>query len=116
MVLPAGQVCAQLPRENFWTRRLGDAERASDNMRRHWAELFLCAAAAWRMVQRPGSRGAGHFRCGAEFFSHTRRQLWRCAKMAAIGRPLPFLPGGWARQARESMLERMIWFIESLAA
>jgi hypothetical protein len=33
---------------------------------------------------------AGHFRCGADFLSHQRRVLCRCAKRPAIVRPLPF--------------------------
>src|ERR1700730_2703602 len=107
MVPPAGHVWVQLPRENFVTRRFGAAERASDNMRKHCAALLRCAAAARFMVQRSGSTGAGHFICGAEFFSHTRRLLCRCAKIAAIVRPLPFLPGTWARHARGSRSERM---------
>src|SRR5580704_3106394 len=116
MVPPAGHVCDQLPRENFATRRFGAAERASDNMRRHCAALLLCAAAACFMVQRSGSSGGGHFRCGAEFLSHESRLLCRCAKMAAMVRPPPFLPGGWARHARASRCERMSWFIASLLA
>src|SRR6202030_3111867 len=116
MVPPAGHVRVQLPRENFVTRRFGAAERASVNIRRHCAALLLCAAAACFMVQRSGSSGGGHFRCGAEFFSHTRRLLCRCEKMAAMVRPLPFLPGGWARHARGSRSERMSWFIASLLA
>src|SRR5580700_3537003 len=116
IVPPAGHVCVQLPRQNFETRRFGSAERASDNMRKHCAALLLCAAAACFMVQRSGSSGGGHFRCGAEFFSHERRTLCRWAKMAAMVRPLPFWPGGWARHARGSRLERMSWFIASLLA
>src|ERR1700722_12391852 len=116
MVPPAGQVCAQLPRENFVTRRFGFAERASVNIRKHCAALFRCAAAACFIVHRSGSSGAGHFKCGAEFLSHTSRLLCKCAKIAAIVRPLPFLPGGSARQARGSRLERITWFIPSLLA
>ena len=96
MVPPAGQVCAQLPRENFVTRRFGSAERASVNIRKHCPALFRCAAAACFIVHRSGSSGAGHFKCGAEFFSQTSRQLCKCAKIAAMVRPLPFLPGGSA--------------------
>src|SRR5579864_7161692 len=106
MVAPAGHTGAQAPRENFVTLRFGPDENTSVSMRRHWAALFLCAAAAWRLVQRSGSSGAGHFRCGAEFFSHTRRLLCRWAKRAAMVRPLPALPGGFARQARGSSLAR----------
>src|SRR5208282_3698572 len=116
MVASAGQVGAQLPREYIVTRRLGLSESASVSIARHCAPLFLCAAAACFIVQRSGSSGFGHFRCGAEFRSHTRRLLCRCAKMAAIVRPLPFLPGGSARQARGSRSERMSWFIASLIA
>jgi len=64
------------------------------SMRRHCAALFRCAATACFMVQRWGSRAGGHFRCGAFFFSHLRRQLCRCVKIAAMVRPLPFSPGG----------------------
>src|SRR5579859_94280 len=116
MVPPAGHVCDQLPRENFETRRFAEADNASVNMRRHCSALFLCAAAACFLVQRPGSSGAGHFKCGAEFFSHTSRLLCRCAKMAAMVRPLPFSPGAWVRHARASRFERMSWFMASLLA
>src|SRR5260370_39797047 len=116
MVPPGGHVCVQLPRENFATRRFGAAESASDSMRRHCAALLLCAAAACLMVQRSGSSGGGHFKCGAEFFSHTSRLLCRGAKMAAMVRPLPFLPGSWARHARGSRWERMNAIIPSLVA
>src|SRR5271168_920087 len=98
MVAPAGQVGIQVSRENFAMRRLGRAERASDNMRRHCAALLRCAAEACLMVQRWGSRGRGDLRCGAFSRSHFSRQLWRWEKMAAMARPLPFLTGGWARQ------------------
>src|SRR5713226_1558949 len=104
MVPPAGHVGIQRSRENFETRRFGAAERASDNMRRHCAPLLLCAAAACFMVKQWRSSGGGHLRCGAFLFSHLRRQLCKCAKMAAMLRPLPFSPGGWARQDRKSVV------------
>src|ERR1700730_10515400 len=111
MVPPAGHVGTQLSRENFETRRFGAAERASVNMRRHCAALLLCAAAACFMVQRWGSSVVGHFRCGRERLSYLRRLLCRCAKMAAMVRPLPYSPGAWARHARGSRCERMSWFM-----
>src|SRR4051812_11483340 len=91
MAPPAGHVRVQLPRENFFTFRSGSVDNASVSMRRHASALLVCAAAACLMVQRNGPNAAGHFRCGAEVRSHTRRLLWRCAKMAAIVRPLPGL-------------------------
>lgn len=99
MAPPAGHTGAQLPRENFVTRRFSSAVRASDSMRTHCAALFLCAASACFIVHRYGSSAAGHFRCGAEFFSQTRRELCRWAKMAAIVRPPLRAPGNSARQA-----------------
>src|ERR1700730_11887828 len=116
MVAPAGQVGAQLPRENFVTRRFASPNRASVSIRRHCAALFLCAEAACFIVQRSGSSAAGHFRCGAEFLIHERRLLCRCAKIAAIVRPLPLLPGGSARLARGSRRASTSWFIASLIA
>src|SRR5579863_3090990 len=116
MVGVAGQTCDQLPRENFLTLRFESGDKASFNIRRHCAALFLWADAACLMVQRKGSSGAGHFRCGAEFLSHTKRLLCRCVKMAAMLRPPRFLPGGSARQARGSRCERINWFIASLMA
>src|SRR5436190_19363463 len=93
MVPPAGHTGTQPSREYFATRRFGAAESASDNMRKHCAALFLCAAAACFIVQRRGSSSAGHFKCGAEFLSHETRQLCRCAKIAAMVRLLPFCAG-----------------------
>ena len=63
MEAPAGHTRVQLPRENFVTLRFGSADRASVSMRRHCAGL-LCADAACFIVQRSGSSGAGHLRCG----------------------------------------------------
>src|SRR5271154_6892351 len=97
MVAPAGQVGIQVSRENFAMRRLGRAERASDSMRRHWAALLRCAEAVCLRVERWGLSGGGDLRCGAFSRSYLRRQLWRWEKMAAMVRPAPFCPGGWAR-------------------
>jgi len=41
MLAPAGQVGAQLPRENFVTRRFEPSEKASFNMRRALRRAFL---------------------------------------------------------------------------
>src|SRR5260370_12958807 len=99
MVASAGQVGAQLPRSNFVTRRLGSVDKASVNILRHCFPLFLWAAAACFIVQRSGSSAAGHFKCGAEVLGHTRRELCRGAKIAAVVRPLPLWPGGCAPPA-----------------
>src|SRR5882724_3303249 len=107
MVAPAGQVGAQLPRENFVTRRFEPSEKASFNMRRHCAALFLCAAAACFIVQRSGSSRAEHFRCGAEFLSQIRWLLCRCAKIAAMVRTFRLWPGDSARHALGSRRERI---------
>src|ERR1700674_774763 len=116
IVAPAGQVRVQLPRENFATRRFGSPDKASASIRRHCAALFLCAAAACVSVQRSGSSGAGHFRCGAEFLIHVRRLLCRCAKIAPIVRPFPHSPGGFALHARRSRCASTSWFIASFTA
>ena len=114
IVPPAGHTGTQLPRENLVTRRFAPPDNASASIRKHCVALCLCAAAACRIVQRNGSSGAGHFRCGAEFFSQTSRLLCKCAKMAAIVRPPRFVPGNSARQARGSRCASRIWFIASL--
>src|SRR5277367_166005 len=116
MVPVAGQVGIQLSRTNLVMRRFGSAERASASIRWHCAALFLRAAAACFLVQRWGFSGGGHSRCGADFLSHFRRQLWRCAKMAAMVRLEAFRLGSWARQVRVSRRERMSWFMASLIA
>src|SRR5689334_24524921 len=77
MIAFAGQTGDQLPRENFVTRRFTLLDKASLSMARHCAPLFLCAAAACFIVQRSGLSGVGHFRCGAEFLSHTDRKSTR---------------------------------------
>src|ERR1700678_3599718 len=99
IVAPAGQVCAQLPRANFATRRFGAAESASLNIRKHCAPLFACAAEACLIVQRSGSSRAGHLKCGAEFFSQERRTLCKWTKIAAIVRPPRSLAGSCAPHA-----------------
>src|SRR5579872_4076380 len=99
---PAGHTGAQLPRENFVTRLLSPPVNASSNISKHRSALSECAADACFMVHLSGSSGFGHFKCDAEFLIHTNRQLCRCAKIAAIVRPLPFFPGGCALQARGS--------------
>src|SRR6202451_4799005 len=116
MVASAGHVGAQLPRENFVTRLFGSPDKASASIRRHCVALFRCAAEAFLIVQRSGSSGAGHFRCGAEFLIHERRLLCRRAKIAAMVRPFPFSPSGSALHARGSRRERRSWFIASLIA
>src|SRR5260370_38722824 len=116
MVASAGQVGAELPRSNFVTRRLGSVDKASVSILRHCFPLFLWAAAACFIVQRSGLSGAGHFKCGAECFSHTSRLLCRGAKIGAMVRPLPLWPGGCARRARGSRCERISWFIAALTA
>src|SRR6266851_1114111 len=116
MVALAGQVGAQLPRKNLVTRRLASLDKGSVSIFRHCAPLFLWAAAACFMVQRSGSRGAGHFKWGAERLSQTRRVLCRWAKIAAMVRPFALRPGGVARQAWGLRCERISWFMASLIA
>jgi hypothetical protein len=58
MVGLAGQVGAQLPRENWVTRHLG-FDKASVSMRRHCVALLVCAEDACLGVQRSGFRGTG---------------------------------------------------------
>ncbi len=82
-----GHGCAQLPRENFVTRRSARFDSASFSISRHRAALWRCAARACLIVQRVGSSGFGHFKCGAEFLSQLKRLLCRWAKIAARVRP-----------------------------
>ena len=114
MVAPAGQVRVQLPRQNFVTLRWVAPDKASLSIRTHRAALFACADAACWIVQRAGSSGAGHFKCGADPFSQTSRALCRWAKIAAMVRPPNPAPGKSARQARGSRWASNHWFMASL--